>query len=76
MWIRVSIGLKGSPIRSGVAWKHLVDRPLTTSERISLIADLLSDRDEVEGIKRLSIDAAQSFVDVLDEVFSSLVPEE
>ena len=61
-------------IRSGVpAWKRLITRPLITSECISLIADLLSDRGEVEAINRLSIDEAQSFVDVLDQVFPSLI---
>ena len=64
-------------IRSGVpAWKRLIDRPLTTNECMSLIAEILSDRSEVEAIKRLSTDEAQSFVDVLDKVFPSLVPGE
>ena len=64
-------------IRSGVpAWKRLVDRPLTANECVSLIVDLLSDRGEVEAIKCLSRDEAQSFVDALDEVFPSLVPGE
>ena len=61
-------------MRSGVpAWKRLIDRPLAADECISLITDLLSDRSEVEAIKRLPIDEAQSFVDVLDQVFPSLV---
>ena len=65
------------PIHSGVpAWKRLITCPLTTSECISLIADLLSDRGEVEAIKRLSMDEAQTFVDILDQVFPSLVPGE
>ena len=64
-------------IYSGVpAWKRLIGHPHTANERIPLIADLLSDRDEVKAIKRLSMDEVQSFVDILDEVFPSLVPEE
>ena len=64
-------------MRSGVpAWKRLIGRPLAANESISLITDLLSDRSEVEAIKRLSTDEAQSFVDVLDQVFPSLVPGE
>ena len=54
----------------------MIGRPLAANERISLIADVLSDRGEVEAIKRLSIEEAQSFVDVLDQVFLSLVPGE
>ena len=49
-------------------WKNLIDRPLTTDERVSLIADLLSDPDEIEALKGLSRSDTQSFVDVLDEV--------
>ena len=61
-------------MRSGVpAWKRLIGRPLAANECIPLIADVLSDRGEVEAINRLSLDEAQSFVDVLDQVFPSLV---
>ena len=49
-------------------WKHLIDRPLTTDERASLIADLLSDRDEIEALKTLSENDAQSFIDAMDGV--------
>ena len=49
-------------------WKHLINRPLTTDERISLIADLFSDRDEMEALKDLSGGDAQSFIDMIDEV--------
>ena len=49
-------------------WKHLMDRPLTTDERVSLIADLFSDRDEIESLKDLSSGDAQSFIDVIDGV--------
>ena len=49
-------------------WKHLTDGPLTTDERISLIADLFSDRDAVGTHRALSESDAQSVVDVMDEV--------
>ena len=50
------------------AWKRLIDHPLTTAERVSLITDLFSDHDETEAVKHLSGDDAQSFVEVVDEV--------
>ena len=49
-------------------WKHLISSPLTTDERVSLIADLLSDRDEIDALKALSGGDAQSVVNVIDEV--------
>ena len=49
-------------------WKHLVDSPLTTDERVSLIADLFSGPDEIDTLKSLSESDAQSAVDVMDEV--------
>ena len=63
---------------SGIpAWKRLIDRPLPKDERISLIADIFSDRDETEAVKCLRGGDAQSFVDVIDEVLShSLISEE
>ena len=48
-------------------WKHLIDRPLTEYERVSLIADLFSDRSEFEALKDLSGDA-QFFIDAIHEV--------
>ena len=64
------------PRRSDVpVWKHLIDRPLTTDERVSLITDLFSDRDETEALKGLSRGDAQSFIDVIDEVLFALVSE-
>jgi len=50
------------------AWKSLVDRPPAIAERISLITVIFSDSDETEAVKCLSGDAAQSFIDVVDEV--------
>ena len=49
-------------------WKRLIGHSLAAAERISLIIDLFSDRDENEAAKRLGGDDAQSFVDVVDEV--------
>ena len=56
-------------MRSGVpAWKRLAHHPLSPSDRVPLIIDLFFDRDEVEALKHISTDDAQSFIDVLDEV--------
>ena len=49
-------------------WKRLIDRPLSTDERISLITDIFSNCDEIEGVMRLCGDDAQLFVDVVDQV--------
>ena len=50
------------------AWKRLIDSFLTTDERISLIADLCSDRHVFGTHKALSASDAQSVVDVIDKV--------
>ena len=49
-------------------WKHLTDSPLTTDERVSLIADIIFDRDEIDTLKTLRGSDAQSVIDVIDEV--------
>ena len=49
-------------------WKHLIDRPLTVDGRVSLIADLFSDRSEIDALKALSGSDAQSVIDVIYEV--------
>ena len=49
-------------------WKYLIDSPLTTDERVSLIADLFSDRDKIDALETLSGSDAQSVIDVIDEV--------
>ena len=46
-------------------WKRLICRPPTTRERISLIATIFSDRDEVEMARRLCKEDAQAPVDVI-----------
>ena len=56
-------------MRSGTpAWKRLIEGPLNSDVRVSLIADIFSDRDETEMVKQLRGDDAQSFVDVMDQV--------
>ena len=49
-------------------WKNLADSPLTTDQRVSLIADLLSDQDEIDALKALNGSNAQPVIDVIDEV--------
>ena len=49
-------------------WKHLTDSPLTTDERVSLIADLFSDQGEIDALKALNGSDAQSVIDVIDKV--------
>jgi len=59
------------------AWKRLIDRFPTKDERVPLIETIFSDRDEVEVVKCLRGDDAQSFVDVMDEVLlRSFISEE
>lgn len=53
------------------AWKHLIDHPLSTDRRISLIMAIFSDRSEVSTVNHLCGDDAQTFVDVIDEVGAS-----
>jgi hypothetical protein len=61
-------------MRSGTpAWKRLIDRPLTSDQRISLITDIFSDRDETETVRQLRGDDAQSFVDVTEQVTPPLI---
>ena len=50
------------------AWKRLISRIPTTDERISLITAIFLDDDQVEMVRRLSGDDAQTFIDVVDEV--------
>ena len=52
----------------GPLWKHLIDRPLTKDERVSLTVDLFSDRSKMEALKDLGGGNAQFFIDVVDEV--------
>ena len=55
----------------------MIDCPLTTDERVSLITAIFSDRNEIDVVKRLRGDDAQSFVDVMDEVLPlSFISEE
>lgn len=50
------------------AWKRLIDRPLDPNDRISLITEIFADREEIETVRRLRGEDAQSFIDVIDEV--------
>ena len=69
-----------SPQRSSTtpAWKRLISRSLTTDERVSLITAIFKspDDNEIEEVRRLCGDDAQSFVDVIDEVFPALSSEQ
>ena len=49
-------------------WRRLINSPLATGERVSLIADLLSDHDEIDTLETLSERDAQAVIDVIDEV--------
>ena len=49
-------------------WKRLIDSPLTTDERVSLITDLSSDHHVFRTYRTLSASDAQSVVDVIDKV--------
>ena len=51
-------------------WKRLISGALTTNERTSLIMTIFSDSNQVEIIKHLSGDDAQTFVDTVDDVSS------
>ena len=52
------------------AWKRLINRPLPTDERISLITAIFSDRNEADTVDHLLGGDAQTLVDVIDEVLS------
>ena len=55
--------------RSNISvWKRLIDSPLTTDERVSLITDLYSGKHVLRTHKTLSASDAQSVVDVIDKV--------
>ena len=62
-WIDLFLTCSGVP-----AWKRTVELPLASDEQISLITDIFSDPDEIEVVKRLYGDDAQTFVDVIDKV--------
>ena len=53
------------------AWKRLVDHSPGLDERISLITDVFSSRNETEAVRHLCGEDAQSFVDLVDEVWPS-----
>ena len=49
-------------------WKHLISGPLAKHERASMIATIFSNRDEIDTIRNLSGDDAQTLVNVIYEV--------
>ena len=54
----------------------MIGGPLAKDERISLITDVFSDHDEIQAVGHLRGDDAQSFVNVIDEVFLTLTSQE
>lgn len=56
---------------AAIMWKRLIDCPPVTSERISLITAVFSDKDEIEVVQGLCKDDAQAFIDIVDEVRTS-----
>jgi hypothetical protein len=70
----VSVGLTRFSRRGIPVWRRLIDHPPNPDERISLITNIFSDRDGIEVVRQLRGDDAQSFVDVIDEVFSHFLP--
>ena len=56
-------------------WKLLISHTLTMNERISLITTIVLDHNQVEMVRNLSGDDAQTFVDMLDEAsFCTFLP--
>jgi len=56
------------------AWKRLISHSLTAHERTTLIATIFSDHNQVEMVRQLSGNDAQSFVDMIDEVSPCAFP--
>jgi len=50
------------------AWKQLISHTLAIHERISLITTIFSDDNQVEMVRQLSGNDAQTFIDRIDEV--------
>ena len=50
------------------AWKRLINYPLSTDERTSLLTYIFADRNGAEAVGHLFGDDAQAFIDVVDEV--------
>jgi hypothetical protein len=49
-------------------WKHLISGSLATHERASMITTIFSNRDEIDTIRNLCGDDAQTIVNVIYEV--------
>ena len=70
-------GLTIFPHSNGIpALKCLVDNPLGSNERASLIMDVFSVHSEAELVVRLRGNDAQPFVDAIDEVFHFFISDE
>ena len=67
-----------SPIHPSIdspGWKRLISTSLAAHERTAMIATLFMNRDEVEAMKHIGGDDAQTFVDTIHEVrFHPLIP--
>ena len=50
------------------AWERLISHTLLVHERVSLIASIFLDRNQVKVVEGLSGDDAQNFIDVIDVV--------
>ena len=50
------------------AWQRLISYTRPTPERTDLISSIFSDRDEIDVVKHLSGDDAQTFIDAVNEV--------
>ena len=55
------------------AWKRLINNSPTSNEKLSLITEIFSNRDETDTVKRLQGDEAQSFVDAIDQVVPPVI---
>lgn len=64
-----------SPAHTGgpQGWNRLIYGPTAPHERISLITDILSDRNEVETVRSLCGDDAHTFVDMIYEAGSQVL---
>lgn len=53
-------------------WKQLITSTLSMDKRVSLIASIFSNSNEIESVGHLCGGDAQAFIDVADEVSSHL----
>ena len=63
-----SLSLRDSPTHpssSPPGWKRLISSPLTAHERTSLITTIFSNRDEIEAMRQIGEDDAQTFINII-----------